>query len=868
MLSGFFENIYYALSMYFWLMLSVLGICLVIIGVIFVLEWLFPKDVHLLNYALTDKTFNELYKNHHYHAAVFIAENDNTYINDDPYDMPNKDMLRDCYLHVGEYSKAEKIGMEILNLNPDISEEPAEQQEFAKLALDCTHAVAARDLFRLYEKMGDRNKQLEMYKILKKFYDSNRFHGMEQLMESQGLSLSLLDKENANFYTIEHNLKYDVICGLHLENPDAAIDSLKNYISKVMPLAKFKPSLKLTFINRLLSWYLERNELFKAQSTLINGIEIVKILDTSYDELTPLGDFAEYCYKLHDIKNAIRFMNIYMRYMNDNYDDGDLEYLLAEMRFIKYKKDFSPSVIDDLSHCCRGLRDVISKNLAGMTIDQQDYFAKELNEPFSYALSLLEKMPHNEKLVDLCFENEVFKRGLLLRSDVMIRRALSETNDSTLINDYDRYISLKRELIAREEIVGPGNFARKMYLQSKVSDLEKELSVQCAEFARNKTVNVDISDIKSSLTKDQGLITYVEMPQSMGTALGAFVLTKRDGLSFFKLCSSQEENSIANTDVLETCVDTKSYELLFSKFENLVSKSRTILYSPAGIMHRIPLPALYVNDTKTLSDYHSFQIIANPIDLAYDKDKNISLEKMNVALWGGIDYGMDSIESTQEIQTRAVMRGQTLNDLIGSKKEVSHIVEVLNGKVRKATPFMGTGATERSFKTESGSANIIHISTHGFFTEDKEHGVKNAMHNSGLFFANANAAWKDDVKQTYFKNEYEDGILRADEIETLDLTSCALVVLSACETGLGEIKEDEGVYGLQRAFKLAGTKYILMSLWSVPDAATEDLMVRFYSYLVKKQNVYEAFSNAQKDMRESTNPTYGIQDWGGFVLLH
>ena len=137
-----------------------------------------------------------------------------------------------------------------------------------------------------------------------------------------------------------------------------------------------------------------------------------------------------------------------------------------------------------------------------------------------------------------------------------------------------------------------------------------------------------------------------------------------------------------------------------------------------------------------------------------------------------------------------------------------------------------------------------------------------------LFFANANAAWKDNYKPEYYYKGYEDGILRADEIETQDLASCKLVVLSACETGLGEIKGDEGVFGLQRAFKLAGAKYILMSLWSVPDAATEELMKRFYENLLADSNIDKAFNNAQKSMRESRSPLYGVRDWGGFVLLH
>ena len=162
-MSNIFENIYHFLLMYAWLLLSIAGafVCLVII--IFVLEWMFPKDVHILNYALTDKTFKELYSNHHYHAAIFIAEGDTSYVNDHLKNLPNKDMLRDCYLHVGEYSKAEKIGRDFFNLNPDMSDVSDDDKEMSKLSLDCFHAVAARDLFRLYEKMGDREKQLEMY---------------------------------------------------------------------------------------------------------------------------------------------------------------------------------------------------------------------------------------------------------------------------------------------------------------------------------------------------------------------------------------------------------------------------------------------------------------------------------------------------------------------------------------------------------------------------------------------------------------------------------------------------------------------------------------------------------------------------------
>ena len=111
----------------------------------------------------------------------------------------------------------------------------------------------------------------------------------------------------------------------------------------------------------------------------------------------------------------------------------------------------------------------------------------------------------------------------------------------------------------------------------------------------------------------------------------------------------------------------------------------------------------------------------------------------------------------------------------------------------------------------------------------------------------------------------EDGILTAYEISQMNLANTALVVLSACETGLGDLQGNEGVYGLQRAFKIAGVKYIIMSLWQVPDKQTTELMVAFYKkYLVKKMSVPEAFRAAQAEMRGRYEEPFL---WAGFVLV-
>ena len=184
---------------------------------------------------------------------------------------------------------------------------------------------------------------------------------------------------------------------------------------------------------------------------------------------------------------------------------------------------------------------------------------------------------------------------------------------------------------------------------------------------------------------------------------------------------------------------------------------------------------------------------------------------------------------------------------------------------------------QESFKQLSGhSPEVIHIATHGFFLED-EREVKrtgfmqalsksndqvlyNPLLRSGLLMAGANRAWNnEDVIP-----DIEDGVLTAEEIAHMNLSNTQLVVLSACETGLGEVKNSEGVFGLQRAFKLTGVETLIMSLWKVPDQATSLLMTSFYSNWLNGKTKHQAFRNAQKALRQTYPEPYY---WAGFVMM-
>lgn len=129
---------------------------------------------------------------------------------------------------------------------------------------------------------------------------------------------------------------------------------------------------------------------------------------------------------------------------------------------------------------------------------------------------------------------------------------------------------------------------------------------------------------------------------------------------------------------------------------------------------------------------------------------------------------------------------------------------------------------------------------------------------SGLVFAGANDYWNG-----FDDGGADNGIITALDVINLNLSNTRMVVMSACESGLGDIVDGEGVYGLQRAFKMAGADFLVMSLWQVPDKETAEFMELFYTYLFKKKDIREAFKLTQETFRKKYNPYY----WAAFTLI-
>ncbi|MBI1227545.1 MAG: CHAT domain-containing protein [Bacteroidetes bacterium] len=261
---------------------------------------------------------------------------------------------------------------------------------------------------------------------------------------------------------------------------------------------------------------------------------------------------------------------------------------------------------------------------------------------------------------------------------------------------------------------------------------------------------------------------------------------------------------------------------------------------------------------------------------------------LSICLFGQ-EKGASPISIPKTGSTYAVVVGISdyqspdIPDLRFASRKVLAIDPILKSNGYQSHTLRGGDASEAAFKAIGSTApspKVLHIATHGFFFPDvpptgaderNSVGEKNEpffkvseqpMMRSGLIMAGTNYAWENGRPM---RPGMEDGILTAYEISQMNLSNTMLVVLSACEKGLGDIQGNEGVCGLQRAFKIAGAKNIIMPLWQVPDFQTQELMTTFYTkWLLDKMTIQDAFRAAQKEMREKyQNPFF----WAGFVLL-
>jgi CHAT domain-containing protein len=460
-------------------------------------------------------------------------------------------------------------------------------------------------------------------------------------------------------------------------------------------------------------------------------------------------------------------------------------------------------------------------------------------------------------------------KGFLLNSSSKIRNAIAASPDESLKNTYNQWLETKENLNAAYQLSKEEQVQEKINLDSlqrKADEQERELSQKSALFkasADEKPVTWEL--IQQQLNPNEAAVEVVELNIYNNGFTGkenyiALVLSS-SGIQIVDLGEGIViRQAIENfrEKIINLQPENEAYALTWKPLDEQLKSITRVYISLDGAYHQLSINALKDGSGKYLVDKYSLQFCGNTKDILEIKaSEKTALKPSSAVLIGNPLYGKNGV----------------VQQLPGTEAEVKNISKLLTAYKIKTTTLYGEKATEGKLK-EINSPSILHIATHGYFLADLSQMETNKVLGVDISAARENPLLRSGVLLAGCENVFdenfhpaqssENGVLTAYEAMSLNLDKTNLVVLSACETGLGSVKQGEGVYGLQRAFLIAGAKSIIMSLWSVSDEATMQLMTYFYTNYIKTGNKAQAFTDAVKQLKvKYREPFY----WSAFVML-
>ncbi len=466
----------------------------------------------------------------------------------------------------------------------------------------------------------------------------------------------------------------------------------------------------------------------------------------------------------------------------------------------------------------------------------------------------------NPVFLEYGYNHQLTTKGILINNMQKLKRHIENNKNKNIQNAFKEWNTLRNQIASYHKLTAEQQKEKNInitVLERRADSLEKELSYQSPDFYELvQKQEITWKDVQKKLKKNEASMEIVRIPNRDSLYYLAYIITNNcvypkaicipDGKKLEKEYLNNYRRSIKSK-----IMDTLSYQHYWKIIHEYLraNKVKRVYLSADGVYHQINVNTLYINSQTPVIDEIDIFYMTNTRDLATEKKISHSKE---IVLLGNPDFKHNVPDSIRN-------RGEVIAALPGTEEEILNIRQIAEKKLWKTLVYMQEKANETELK-KVRTPRILHIATHGFFHDNPQ---QNSMLNSGLLLSGAENTL---YNQKYSNENNEDGILTAYEAMNLELDGTELVVLSACETGLGATHHTtSGIYGLQRAFKVAGAKHLIMSLWKVSDNATQMLMKRFYYYwLDKKMPVHQAFSKAQKKLKETYPEPYF---WGSFILM-
>lgn len=719
-------------------------------------------------------------------------------------------------------------------------------------------------------------------------------YGTNQIKNNNDEGLTYLKEAIDIFETFEFNPNYHyyysnllVLAGYHIGRSE--IDEAIIYLNQTEAVLEEYAEDKSSIEYADLYLYIGNAALYSDnfQLAIENYDLALNIYTHTFGEGNPIIDQinTHKGFTLYLLGNKQAGLDLISKSNNDGFANGFM-----------YMLTYDQNQDEALSYLLNGLenlKDYISTTFSTMSDSDKNKFLSNLKSNFENTNSHLLSSQIDTEFLKAYLSNRFYYRGLLMANSNL--DFMNENSDSIV----DK-IKLNRTIISS---LYESNSTNEKYLNELIAETNKLERLN--SFSSTTSINNKITydNIYTNLQENEIYLELIRFNKKSSGLLKSTLKHYSDSIYYAAIIVEKEkEPTLLLLDTLQLFEDEYlpyyfshvkgknkqkkdmySYKAFFSKIIDHCGQNKTIYISPDGLYNNINIQTLYNPETdKYLVETNDLRIVSSARGFLHNKEQLPFNYNSNTAILVGNpkfdlnDRQLDILVSA-ETNTRDVnflyldsLSRSGISELPGTEIEIHKIERLLTSFDWETSTLIGSDATEGYLK-EIESPRLVHIATHGFFYGDSDKSTmslimginqtysKDPLLRSGVLLAGA----QNTINGTNISDQ--NGILTSYEARELNLLNTELVVLSACETGVGDYVSGEGVYGLQRAVIEAGAKSVIMSLWKVDDIATQKLMGYFYTnWIEHKLSKREALKVAQLTlMKEYPSPYY----WGAFVLI-
>jgi CHAT domain-containing protein/tetratricopeptide (TPR) repeat protein len=529
-------------------------------------------------------------------------------------------------------------------------------------------------------------------------------------------------------------------------------------------------------------------------------------------------------------------------------------------------------------------------------------------------------------LLGKMYDTVLWRKGFIATSLAALRSRIEATGDKASVALFEQ-LSEKRTQLAHLVTAKAGmpgvTRERIAELEQQAQAIEKDLVQRVSSLAEEKRLaRVTWKDVRQGLKPGEAAVELVRFDfhdgkEQTGKAYYAALIVTPESQTaptFVLLGDAKELEDAGLTDYRDRTRDPKARMLMhedaaspakpasstaaaanpWKPLEAALGQAKRIYLSPDGLLHQVAWGLLSKADGSLLLESVDLRLVSSTKDILRTTSRSASTQQ--AVLVGNPTFGMT--EASQRTAARRALALDAIADsttrslrsregfpahikpLPGTQAEVDSLRTLFQGQRWTVETLTEDKAIEEAVKSLK-APRVLHLATHGFFladqqmskdgsavfeTEGRPPRIEDPMLRSGIVLAGAERAFAGQANAPGL----DDGVLTAYEAMSLNLQGTELVTLSACETGLGDVKAGEGVFGLRRGLEVAGAEAVLMSLWAVPDRETQELMSSFYRRWLAGEEKHQALRKAQLEMRQVVKERYGRDlpyYWGAFVLV-